>query len=58
MSKNSTFLFIYDSFENTQVLCQPVKIEEEFKNVFASLPLLSPSEKSVERLMKMLENDD
>ena len=58
MSKNSTILFIYDSFENTQVLCQPVKIEEEFKNVFASLPLLSPSKKSVERLMKMLENDD
>lgn len=58
MSKNSTFFFIYDSFENVQVLCQPEKIEKEFEDVFASLPLYSPSEKSVERLMKLLDDEN
>ncbi len=56
MSKNATFLFLIDSFENFQVLCQPEKIEAEYESVRASLPLLSPPKESVERLLKMLEN--
>lgn len=57
MSKNSTFLFLIDSFEKIQVLCQPEKIEADFESVKASLPLISPPKKSVERLMTMLDNE-
>lgn len=55
MTENSTYFFVFDTFTNNQVLFQPLKMENDFKNVFASLPVLSPSEKSVERLMTMID---
>ncbi len=58
MKENSTYFFVLDNVSNDEVLFQPLKMEKEFKNVSESLPLYSPKEESVERLMKMIENMD
>jgi hypothetical protein len=57
MNKNSTYLFVFDNINNEEELYLPLKLQEEFNDVFASLPLYPPPKKSVERLLKLIENE-
>jgi hypothetical protein len=58
MSKNSTFFFLIDNFsENTGCLFNPTVLDQEFEEMVSTLPLMSPSSESIQKIMQYIDSD-